>query len=322
MKIGDKVRVISGSEEGRIIDFKGHNLVEIEIEDGFSIPVMKDDLVVVAEEESTFFEGKSSPTPVSQKQDKGQSPIKSSSIPHDFYLAYIPTNENDITVYICNNSSEKILFNISEKEIGKIKSISHGSLEAGKSTFVTYLKLDKFERWPELFLQIIPVYTSLSPISSSKEFSIKPKAKSFFTSKSKIPGFDKEGFIIGIKKGAKIEAKKIQESLMEQNTAEDKELKRQPSGGDVTIDLHIEAIREDYLSIKKEEMLDLQIQQFEIEMDQAIRKGVNSIKFIHGIGNGSLRLAIHKKLSQLDHIRYFEDADKGKFGYGATTVFL
>ena len=61
MNVGDKVRMLRGKEEGivtRIIDQK---LIEIEIEDGFQIPVLKSEVVLVAQEEANFFKREQAP---------------------------------------------------------------------------------------------------------------------------------------------------------------------------------------------------------------------------------------------------------------------
>ena len=319
MKIGDKVRVLDGSEEGRVIEFKNNGIVEIEIEDGFTIPVMKKNLVVVAEAEATYFEKKVTQT--SQETKETSLPSNKASIGHEYFLGYIPTNENDLAVNFYNYSGKKMLFNISEKKDHASKSIAHGALDAGKSVFVTYLKMNQFDQWPELFIQIIEINHTLSPLNQAKEYFIKPKPKSFFISKGPIPGESKQGYIIGIKNEIKIEPEKIKESFFNP-TETPKEISRNRQGGTRVIDLHIENIKTDYEGLKKEDILEIQVNHFEKELDKAVQDGVESIKFIHGIGNGSLRHILHKKLSQASHIRYFEDADKGKFGYGATEVHL
>jgi dsDNA-specific endonuclease/ATPase MutS2 len=47
---------------------------------------------------------------------------------------------------------------------------------------------------------------------------------------------------------------------------------------------------------------------------------MQEITFIHGVGNGTLRHQIHKQLSQMAEQLTFKDAQKEKFGYGATKV--
>ena len=59
MKVGDKVRALHEDIEGVITKFLPNNLVEVEIEDGFEIPIQKGELVVVAAAESEYFEEES-----------------------------------------------------------------------------------------------------------------------------------------------------------------------------------------------------------------------------------------------------------------------
>ena len=68
------------------------------------------------------------------------------------------------------------------------------------------------------------------------------------------------------------------------------------------------------------EMLKLQMETFEKNLNHAMATGMDEISFIHGIGNGVLKKEIHKYLSQLDNIKYFQDTQKSRFGYGATLV--
>jgi dsDNA-specific endonuclease/ATPase MutS2 len=49
---------------------------------------------------------------------------------------------------------------------------------------------------------------------------------------------------------------------------------------------------------------------------------MDEIVFIHGVGNGILRMEIHKRLGKHAYVQFFKDAMKEKFGYGATLVKL
>lgn len=68
MHIGDRVRLLHDKEEGivrRIIDDR---LVEVEIDDGFIIPVLKKELVTIASYEKESFEN------LKVNQDQNQDP--------------------------------------------------------------------------------------------------------------------------------------------------------------------------------------------------------------------------------------------------------
>ena len=72
--------------------------------------------------------------------------------------------------------------------------------------------------------------------------------------------------------------------------------------------------------MQNSEILNLQITTFETVLENAIATGMEEITFIHGAGNGVLKNSIHKLLSVNKNIKYFKDARKEKFGYGATQV--
>jgi hypothetical protein len=87
-----------------------------------------------------------------------------------------------------------------------------------------------------------------------------------------------------------------------------------------SIDLHIEALHPKPDSLSNSEMQRIQLEVFEKNLNLAIAAGMDQITFIHGIGNGVLRKEIHKRLSQLRNISYFQDTQKDQWGYGATLV--
>jgi dsDNA-specific endonuclease/ATPase MutS2 len=47
---------------------------------------------------------------------------------------------------------------------------------------------------------------------------------------------------------------------------------------------------------------------------------MDEITFIHGAGSGALKNELHRQLGKNQHVQYFKDALKEKFGYGATLV--
>ena len=88
------------------------------------------------------------------------------------------------------------------------------------------------------------------------------------------------------------------------------------------VDLHIEKLRDDHDFLDKQEMMQIQLACFKKNLDAAIVHKLDSIIFIHGVGNGSLRHEIHKVISKHVQVKTFMDARKEKFGYGATEVFF
>ncbi len=89
------------------------------------------------------------------------------------------------------------------------------------------------------------------------------------------------------------------------------------------VDLHLEVLRPDGTAdLSNTAMLRLQLDAFEDTLSRALATNMHEIVFIHGIGAGVLRKEIHRQLSRNKDIKFFEDAQKGKFGFGATLVRL
>ena len=69
MNIGDKVRMLYGKEEGVITAIKG-DIIEVAIEDGFSIPVMRREIVIISPEEAKIFGTKNQANQTTQNSQK------------------------------------------------------------------------------------------------------------------------------------------------------------------------------------------------------------------------------------------------------------
>ena len=98
--------------------------------------------------------------------------------------------------------------------------------------------------------------------------------------------------------------------------------KKRPQPALVEIDLHINQLVDDVKGMSNTEMLAVQLSKFSSELEKAIADKVHRIVFIHGIGNGTLKMAIRKELDQhYQHLQY-QDASYKEYGYGATMVIL
>ena len=107
MRIGDKVRLLRGTEEGRIVKIKDNKIVEIEIEDGFIIPAMKNEVVVISKVEAEYFEADDK-----DSEEKPGHVSQGDYIAKGIYLGLIETTNNDIEVYILNQTNNTILFSL------------------------------------------------------------------------------------------------------------------------------------------------------------------------------------------------------------------
>jgi hypothetical protein len=316
MNIGDRVRLLRGKEEGVITNFLSDKLIEIEIEDGFKIPVVKSEIVVVASDESKFFKNY---TPAGDEviPARSNTPFSSSGI----YLAFVEINDRILSLHMVNNTDMHIPYSIGLESGDYVKGLSTGVLQGRSTNKISDFEIKEFENWPYLHVQALfhgsGIYSAKEPIVKRLKF----KANTFFKSKKKAPVIDKDAYLFQLDAEIKpVDVQKLKDSLMSNHETPEPEKIYKAHRPSSKIDLHIEQLTKDHSTMSNTQMLQLQLQVFEESLDRAVASGMDEITFIHGLGNGVLKKEIHKRLGQKPHIKYFEDTMKDKFGYGATTV--
>ena len=87
------------------------------------------------------------------------------------------------------------------------------------------------------------------------------------------------------------------------------------------VDLHIHQLVSKSKGMSNYEMLNIQIDTAKRQLDFAIKKKIQRVVFIHGIGAGVLRAELEYLFRQYDCLQY-NDADFQKYGRGATEVYI
>ena len=317
MNIGDKVRLLHGTEEGVIRRIIDKRTVEIEIEDGFLIPVLRKEVVLISSDE----DHERSSQNIYPSMDIEKTNIEDEKHQEGIFLG-ITFNQNMVSGWIINNIKDIVLFAVYEKKDDAIIGLSHGVLNDHTYAKIADWRTGSLQRLPSIIIDIIKFgrktqerndpYTrkiDLGSITSRNEQSLLPLLKS-------------SGKLIALNDQMIIPDPEV---LKEALFSKEPEIRNKDSVKKDhvrEVDLHIEALVDDFLSLDSQEILDIQLSEFNSCLEDAVVDGADQIIFIHGIGNGILRNKIHKKLSQYPHIKYFEDARKEKFGYGATKVHL
>lgn len=286
--------------------------IEVEIEDGFRIPVMRNELVVISAVEEAYFGGGKTEEPPSTTPDTLQDTTAG------IFLALVPLNDKDHSLYFVNNSKKDFAYAIDEIFGEDSRTLSAGFSEAQSHKKLSEKSIGNFEDWPPILLRFIPTNRGIEKSMSSFEREIKFKASNFGKGKKPVPLLDKKGYLIRVDSHEKpLDVKLLNKDLNEEEKVDSFKQFPRP---EKSVDLHIEKLTDDHRSLSNSEKLKLQLEVFEKNLHAAIATGMDEISFIHGIGNGVLRKEIHKYLSQMDKIKYFQDTQKSQFGYGATLV--
>lgn len=87
------------------------------------------------------------------------------------------------------------------------------------------------------------------------------------------------------------------------------------------VDLHIHQLVQSTKGLSNFDMLNLQLDTAKRQLDFAIRKRIQKVVFIHGVGEGVLKEELHYLFKKYDNIKFY-DAEYQKYGLGATEIYI
>lgn len=87
------------------------------------------------------------------------------------------------------------------------------------------------------------------------------------------------------------------------------------------VDLHIHNLLPTTKGMQKHEILTYQLDTVKRQLAFAMSKNIQRIVFIHGVGEGVLKLELEYLLKQYDNLKFY-DANYQKYGLGATEVYI
>lgn len=316
MNIGDKVRLLRGTEEGVIVRIISDSLVEIEIEDGFSFPVMKNEVVVVHKAESDHFKREAAPG--TQKHQTKPPVVRAEK---GIYLAFEPKGDL-YELLLVNNTDYELAYKLDEFLKGSTIGIRAGHILPKTMAAVTTKSATTFESWADIQFSCMyfqpGVYKNLPLLTRKISF----QSSSFISKRGPIPLTACEGYVFQLDDAAlKVDPAELRKQML--TPKPDSAEKVAPKGKSLAVaevDLHLEKLVGKDAAVPSSQALSYQLAVFEKELDKAVAEGLDEVTFIHGVGNGILREEIHKRLSKMKNISYFQDARKERFGYGATLV--
>lgn len=306
--IGDRVRVLSGTEEGTVLSIK-RDIVEVEIEDGFTIPVLNKDLVVVSSVEREHF---------GEEYLNDDEPAADAFITKatgEVYIGLVKNeSSNGYQLSLVNHTEHAILFYIYQKKENQFILIKSGQLES-----LSYDTLKPNLSDSEvLSVAYIKVGDKLNSLPKLNESTFRIKAQWFIKELATIPLVRARGYFFPINETIEeINVDQLKSAMFGEDQIRPK-TKYTPVSS--ILDLHLEELTDSPESIAPSEILPFQLEVFEAQLDKAISSGNDDLTVVHGVGNGTLKHNIQKRLSGHPHVAYFKDAQKEKFGYGALYI--
>ncbi|MDO7173648.1 Smr/MutS family protein [Mariniflexile sp. AS56] len=87
------------------------------------------------------------------------------------------------------------------------------------------------------------------------------------------------------------------------------------------VDLHINQLVKSPRGMNNHDMLTLQLDTARRQLDFAISKRIQKIVFIHGVGEGVLKVELEYLFGRYNNVKFY-DANYQKYGVGATEVYI
>ena len=360
MKIGDKVRFLSEVGGGRVKAFQGKDVVLVEDEDGFEIPMLRSQVVLIDTDDYNIAkvntrQGTAKPQltrpAVEEELEPCDKPITFKAKPLErkegnrmnLYLSFLPNEVKEIS----STSFECYLVNDSNYYVQVLYMSGEGSNWHARFCAVvepnSKLFVEEFDR--SVINELERVCVQAIAWKQDKVFSLKPA----YTVEMRIDGtkfyklhtfrpnefFADPNWTLPIVQDDKpmrtlfVDAGQLREELLSPNPAtQAKPVPNDPStrketkapDGPIEVNLHIEELMDTTSGLSSGDILMAQMNEFRKVMDANIKHKGRKIVFIHGKGEGVLRKNILQELKYRYKGCVWQDASFREYGFGATLV--
>lgn len=345
IKIGDKVRFLSEVGGGTVTGFQGKDIVLVEDESGFDIPMPAHECVVV---ETDSYNIKKRETKEEKKQEEEVvvkpeiNRVASETREGEklnVYLAYLPVdikaiNTTPFEAYLVNDSNYYLYYTYSAGENTNWIVRSHGVIEPNMKLFLEEFEKSSLNDMQRVNVQLIAFKTK--PFTGKPAVSVDLRidtVKFYKIHTFKDTEFFEEPVLLYEIVRNDVPVKQMNISAIElQNAMNEKKNMNRPVAEPIVkrkikpeileIDLHINELLDTTAGMDNAAMLNYQLDTFRKVMDENLKNKGQKIVFIHGKGDGVLRKAILDELKRKYKGCLSQDASFREYGFGATMVTI
>lgn len=358
MKLGDKVRFLNEVGGGVVAGFPGKDMVLVRDEDGFDIPMLERECVVIDTNEYNIAKvntgsKKEKKLPAAREEEEQEKDI--ADVPMTFkpkaverrgadtlnvFIGFIPVDVKELSntafeAYLVNDSNYALHFALLTHEGAACRLRHQGIVEPNTKLFLEEFQRDVLSEWEKLTVQVFaykeektfipkPVIGVTVRMDVTKFYKLHTFRPSVF--------FDVPAYVCDLVRddapvrSVFVNARQLQEALLEKKPAEavpvSAEGPKKEKNGIVEVDLHADEILETTAGMEAKDILDYQLKVFEETMEKYKKESGRRLVFIHGKGDGVLRKTLVNQLKLKYKYCNYQDASFREYGYGATMVVI
>lgn len=350
MKIGDKVRFLNEVGGGYITGFQGKDTVLVEDEDGFDVPVLKKECVVIATDDYNNVLTKQEQIKQEVEAETNRSEVLNERVVEtkegdvlNVYLAFVPKDIKKISTtsfdaYIINDSNYFLYYTYSNQQNKTDWSVrSHDLIAPNTKVYIETFMKSNLNELEQIRVQLIS-------FKRDRNFEMKDpvdKIVDIDTVKFyKLHSFKENDFFIepilkyaitendNLSKGLDFDVEQLKENMLSKNNSplskssvSDSETTSNKKGI-IEVDLHIDELLDSTKGLDSKDMLTYQLNKFREIMDMYKSKKNQKIVFIHGKGEGVLRKMIIQEVRKNYKSCTYQDASFQEYGFGATMITI
>ena len=344
MNIGDQVRFLNTTGGCIVKGFKGKDIVLVEDEDGFDVPVLARECVVI--EPANEIQVRQSSKPKVETHQVAPQPAKEEYKIEEtkegeqitVCLAYLPVDIKNLSntefeCYLVNDSNYFLSYNYMSRNDNGWISRHAGVIEPNTKLFIDEFDRSELNDMERVCLQFI-AYKTDKPYAMKNPCSAELKIDTvkFYKLHSfrENDYFDDEALIYFVMRKDltetefSVSAEDLQRAMLEKQNEMPRvqPIKKKEKQPIIEIDLHIDELLDTTNGLSSGDILEYQLGKFRETMDENKKNKGQKIVFIHGKGDGVLKNALLKELKTNYKTAYYQDASFREYGYGATMVTI
>ncbi len=348
MKIGDKVRFLSEVGGGVVRGFQGKDVALVEDEDGFEIPMLIKECVVIQTDDYNIpLKSVAKPAPQQEEEEEEvekpityRAPEVRGNDVLNVFLAYVPQDVKAISstafdAYLVNDSNYFVDYLYLSAEGNSWTLRSRGTIKPNMKMHLEEFEKSALGGMEKMAVQLLAYKDDRSFLlkgAVNKELRIDTVKFYKLHTFQESDFFEEPALVYDIVRDDEVaqevflSADDLREAILQKSSQEvPAKVQRQQKkvkNDIVEIDLHIHELLDDTTGMGNAEMLNYQLDVFRNTLEEYKSKKGQRIVFIHGKGDGVLRRAILDELKRKYKNYPSQDASFREYGFGATMVTI
>ena len=346
MKAGDKVRFLNATGGGVVKGFKNKDIVLVEDEDGFELPILIKECVVIApnnehqvrQSVQPSFDANTSIANTAEETVKIEETKEGELI--TVSLAFLPIDRRAISTtnyecYLINDSNYFLNYSYLNREDNGWDCRSTGIIEPNTKIFIEEFGKEDLNALEKICLQFF-AYKQNKNFSLKNAYSVELRIDTvkFYKLHSfkENDYFDEDALIYTLvkrdlsEKSLVITPEELEVAMKEKSQSPSRPrispVKKEKASNLIEVDLHITELLDNTNGLDSVDILDYQMTKFREILAENVNNKGQKIVFIHGKGNGVLKKTILDELKNKYKAYYVQDASFREYGFGATMITI